>query len=535
MKQADNIVNIYPEYDGAGNAHYKLFSQPKGGKLVQQCVVYPERVIPIIFIPGVMGSNLKNNQGDGEQIWNLDSTWNIALTWFGEEAKVRKEKLSPLTTEVDDSGKVDEKAEPFLLLTRKERGWGSVAYTSYAPFLCWLQDALNDFGPMENSERGKLLNSVQPMETGEISLGKEEVELTYRYLYPVYAMGYNWLKSNADSANQLGKKIKEITEFYQSKGRKCEKVILVTHSMGGLVARHYTQNMGGEEHVLGVVHGVMPALGAAATYRRMKAGTEYPAGRVDGWVASQVLGGDAEAMTAVLAQAPGPLQLLPGRDYGMRWLKIMDGKDVLFFPKEDPYREIYLQRNKWWGLCDEHFINPENSKYRKNTNEDWAVFTKIIERTVMPFIEGLSGRYHNNSYAFYSADKSFLSYGDVCWQSKTPLIEQWVNQGRSRNIENGRPLDKTEKSTRRTVSAPLAGEGWAQGIYQSWRLLPPGEAGDGTVPVRSGRIAAHYLRASYQVSVGHEPAYKHKQTQQFTLRALVKIIQDIQQTALAYQ
>lgn len=533
MKGADNKIKIYPKYDKHGNAHYDLCSQPKGNELIQQCVLYPERVIPIVFIPGVMGSNLKSNSMDSDKIWNLDSLGSITNAWFGVKADVRKQKLDPLKTEVDDRGKIDEKEETFLLKTRRERGWGSVAYTSYAPFLCWLQDELNDFEASAQGERGKLLTSKQSMDAGDISLQQEEIDLTYRYIYPVFAVGYNWLKSNADSATDLGTTIDEdIIQFYQGKGRKCEKVILITHSMGGLVARHYTQNMGGETKVLGVVHGVMPALGAAATYRRMKAGTEYQEGSPEGWATSQVLGGDAEAMTAVLSQAPGPMQLLPGRDYGMRWLKIMDGEDVHFYPKEDPYSEIYLQRDKWWGLCEEQFINPGDKS--TDMNKEWFNYTKIIQEDIRPFIEGLTGKYHMNTYAFYSADQSFPSYGDIIWQSKTPAIEQWINRGRSRKPEDGRALDKTENSTSRSVSTPLNGKGWAQGIYQTWKLLPPQEAGDGTVPERSGKIAGHYLQARYRVSVQHEPAYQNARAQQFTLRALVKIIQDVKQTTLAY-
>lgn len=535
MKDTDNILKIYPMYDKAGNAHYDLHSQPKGSDLVQQCVVYPERIIPVIFIPGVMGSNLKSNRKNGKKIWNLDSIASIAGTWFGANADIRKKKLNLSVTKVDDSGKVDEKEETFLLKTRKERGWGSVAYTSYAPFLSWLQDELNDFEALAQGERGKLLTNTQLMDSGHISLQQEEIDLTYRYLYPVFAVGYNWLQSNADSAADLAAKIdKEIIQFYQGKGRKCEKVILITHSMGGLVARHYTQNLGGEKKVLGVVHGVMPALGAAATYRRMKAGTEYPEGSIEGWATSQTLGGNAEAMTAVLSQAPSPMQLLPGRDYGMRWLKLIDGKDVHFYPKEDPYSEIYLQRDKWWGLCEEQFINPGKLLKKDDIDTYWLTYAEMIKDNVRAFVEGLSQKYHSNTYAFYSCESSFASYGDIIWQSKSPVIEQWMNHGRSRRPEDGRALDKNENSASRSVSTPLDGKGWAQGIYQTWRILPPQEPGDGTVPERSGRIAGHHLRARYPVSVQHEPAFQHTLAQQFTLRALVKIIQDVKQTTLAY-
>jgi alpha-beta hydrolase superfamily lysophospholipase len=53
---------------------------------------------------------------------------------------------------------------------------------------------------------------------------------------------------------------------YTAQGFQCEKVIVVTHSMGGLVARALIHpKMGSlKDKVLGIVHGVMPAIGAGA-------------------------------------------------------------------------------------------------------------------------------------------------------------------------------------------------------------------------------------------------------------------------------
>ena len=96
----------------------------------------------------------------------------------------------------------------------------------------------------------------------------------------------------------------------------------------------------------------------------------------------------------------------------------------------------------------------------------------------------------------------------------------------------GRAVDKTEMLDKRSISSPLSGNGWAKGIHQTFQLLSAEEAGDGTVPVRSGCIAEHYLQARFQVSVEHEPAFQNQLAQQFTLRALVKIIQNIKQTTL---
>lgn len=527
MAEKHSISNIEPTFDGNGNACYQLYSTPKEKNIVQQCIVYPDRVIPVIFIPGVMGSNLRVNDKKGKKIWRLDSKDELVLYWFGENGKTRRKKLDPKTTTVDDGGKINDKKEPFLLKTRRERGWGTVGYESYGTFLDWLQNTLNDFENGHSNERTNLLKTTLELEVGDISVSKEEVDLTFRYLFPVFAMGYNWLQSNAVSADTLNKYIDEKIQFYRLKGRQCEKVILITHSMGGLVARHYTQILGGENKVLGVIHGVMPALGAAATYRRMKAGTENGAGNVKGWGAAKVLGSDAETMTAVLSQAPGPLQLLPGKEYGLGWLKIIDNKNTYALPNECPYSEIYLKQDQWWGLCEEQFIDPGTSLNSVDWDKDWQKFAIILKDKVQPFIEGLSGKYHPQSWAFYSGDEAYRAYGDVCWRANTPRAEAWLNRNRQRDVQAGRALDKTEMSVKRSVSSPLSGRGWATGIYQTYELLPAEEAGDGTVPVRSGRIAENSLKARFQVSVEHEPAFQDLKAQQFTLRALVKIVQQI--------
>ncbi|ATA25247.1 hypothetical protein BIY26_19540 [Brenneria goodwinii] len=531
MSDPTKIIKIYPTFDKSGNAIYELYSYPKGSNIELQCQVYPTRVIPVFFIPGVMGSNLKAKEKMGDRVWRLDSLGGIALTWFGASAEERKRLLNPTETEVDDGGKVDESDnEAPLLQTRRQRGWGSVAYTSYAPFLAWLQEALNDFSAYGRGERHKLVGQDLAAEIGELALQEEEVKLSYNYLFPVFAVGYNWLESNAESARHIGEKITETINFYKRKGRQCEKAILVTHSMGGLVARHYSECLGGRDNVLGVVHGVMPATGAAATYRRMKTGTEYPEGDYVSWIAAQVLGGDGGKMTAVLSQAPGPMQLLPGRDYGTRWLKILDGENVNFYPKEDPYAEIYLVRDKWWGLCDERLISPGSRRTQWELNNDWLTYTKMLNNKVKAFIENLSGKYHPNTHVFYSAASAHPAYGDVCWCAETPAIEGRMNQGRVRHAADAQVVWEGQTGVTRKVATPLGGEGWASGIRQTYRLLPPTEAGDGTVPLRSGRIPSGYLRSRFQVAVEHEPAYQDAKARLFTLRAIVKIAQAVKHT-----
>jgi triacylglycerol esterase/lipase EstA (alpha/beta hydrolase family) len=123
--------------------------------------------------------------------------------------------------------------------------------------------------------RERLMDKPLGAEIGESNLTSDEVALSYQYLFPVHAVGYNWLQSNVDSAQALAGRIDKIIGDYKASGRKCEKVILVTHSMGGLVARYYSELLDGDfgqKNILGIVHGVMPDRGAPMAYKRMKAG-----------------------------------------------------------------------------------------------------------------------------------------------------------------------------------------------------------------------------------------------------------------------
>ncbi len=112
---------------------------------------------------------------------------------------------------------------------------------------------------------------------------------------------------------RLGEEVDRIIDKYQTQGMKCSKVILVTHSMGGLVARYYSECLEGRDKIYGIVHGVMPSVGAAATYTRMKRGTENTesglAGAV-GYLTSHILGRNAAEMVAIGSQSSGALELL---------------------------------------------------------------------------------------------------------------------------------------------------------------------------------------------------------------------------------
>ncbi len=535
---------ITPTFDNRGNPTWRSIMSPSDGSAAL-CMMVPDRIIPVIFVPGVMGSNLKGMGGTKNVTWRLDGPKSM-ISWLGRDADKRKEYLTPEKMTVDNDGMLPE-GTPQHAEELKRRGWGEVGAMSYAPFLVWLENALHDYDGAHNGIRHQLIGAALGASKGEQALQKEEVALSYRYRFPVHAYGYNWLDDNANSAKRLQQRINEIIARYRKEKKRCEKVIVVTHSMGGLIARHCSEVLGMKNKIFGIVHGVMPAIGAPAVYRRMKAGTENPGKGIKGWleghIGSKILGENAAEMTAVLSGAPGPLQLLPTPEYGNHWLKIKQDNGAEYsLPKSgDPYGEIYTVRGQWWSLCEDHLINPLNKevdpqKKAAQMDKDWKSFLKIIQMKVKPFHLSLKSKYHSNSHAFFGSDTQYLAYGEVIWSGGNVFGENFMGaEGRPAYPMNGRALDPSEINTRRTIASPLGGKGWRTGVQQRYKILDPAIPGDGTVPHKSGIAPEPHVQSLLRVSVGHEPAYKESEiAQQFTLRAIVKIAQLVTHTTLKY-
>lgn len=543
---AETERHIPINYDNRGNPCWGSVMTPPDNSIAV-CHMVPDRVIPVIFVPGVMGSNLiqKKTEPDKAIKWRMDSP-GTAAEWARPTrgATFRKRYLTPTIMEVDRNGVVPTDM-PLPAEELRRRGWGEVGALSYAPFLTWLEHALNDFDSPKTGERSGLMSLDLQALLGENQLSRDEVGLSYRYRFPVHACGYNWLDDNANSAELLAKRIDAIKARYTKEKKKCDKVIVVTHSMGGLVARHCSEVLNRRDDIFGIVHGVMPAIGAAAVYRRCKAGTEDPTAWYNavGAVTAAALGNDAAEMTAVLSSAPGPMQLLPTPEYGNGWLKIKDGSKEYSLPKNgDPYGEIYTVRGKWWSMCEDHLINPLNDAYDANkrrvqTDKDWDEYTKLIKK-VKNFHSDIKDKYHRNTHAFFGAHTDQKAYGTVVW---TGDGGGWLRGDRAADVLNAQALDQSEISRRRTVAAPLKGSGWLQRERQAYKISEPDEAGDGTVPHRSGVAPKAHCQSFLQVNVGHEPAYKHGEGTdnlracRFTLRAIVRIAQNVQQTSLSYE
>jgi pimeloyl-ACP methyl ester carboxylesterase len=195
-------------------------------------------------------------------------------------------------------------------------------------------------------------------------LSDEEIKRLSSYYYPVWAYGYNWLDDPELAAKGLIERIETILEHYEKTTyfRHQGKVIVVTHSMGGLIARRAAQIDGSK--ILGVVHGVCPLVGAAVLYRRLRSGQE--GGGIAEDVVAAVMGSTQADMTVQLGRSPGAFTLAPTKDYESYWLKCcMTDKGTyenmaFSLPHSDPYTEIYAKTTDdvWWGMVDPRLIDP---------------------------------------------------------------------------------------------------------------------------------------------------------------------------------
>lgn len=550
------------------------FLTPVEDLVAQVHSILPRRVIPIVFLPGIMGSNLRMSRerqrqmGRDENVaWRPDSKSEAYTLLMGNPA-MRQMQLDPEATEVDeydpstnptgdaavladerhDVVKVKHRApvgvgmqspllmdDPSTVRPRKtrdqkarERGWGEVFFGSYQAILELCEQRLNTaFAAGQLDPWWRNVVSVPPSHwqahskpnlapLDEATLQKAVTNCWF----PVHAMGYNWLQSNLHSGVNVANRINLLISKYKSEGFLCEKVILVTHSMGGLVARAAIHpEMGNiNDKVLGIVHGVMPAMGAGAAYKRMRCGFEEP-GRmslsVKASVTSKVLGNFGTEVTAVLANAPGGLELLPSQAYGNDWLRLIHkGKTLKSLPKSgDPYEEIYKLRGKWYGLLREEWINPAGRR-------SGSSFEDVCQRldNAKAFHNAIANTYHQQSYAHYGADPNRAAWHNVVWALDNNV-----------EIDNFEALRLTSDSRqgRLRLRDPAKSLPFGTGrADHGVTMQGPCDPGDQTVPLHSadhqlnsGKFKGIFRQSGYE----HQDSYANERALHSTLYSLVKI------------
>jgi PGAP1-like protein len=536
----------------------------------------PDDVLPVIFVPGIMGSNLKTT-GRNESVWRLDNSSDLlnvgplknvpvglAGDMINRGAGDRQTALNPATVEVDPSGAVPKQlvGSVYSLDRYRSRGWGEVGEGSYHEFLLWLERVLNGQGysPAKWPQFSHVAMSASPEpgerrreaprlakgirmsmrglptqdDKGPVELLSDDLIARARFRMPVYAFGYNWLESNNIAATLLAERVKSIIAENNHAHSRCSQVVLVTHSMGGLVARACQQLPGMHDVIAGMVHGVMPSVGAAVVYRRCKIGMKDEDPR-----AGVVIGNTGQEVTAVFAQAPGALQLLPTAQYRGGWLTIdgPSGRSLGAEPSTgDPYRDIYLREDRWWGLIRKEWLNPPGG-----TGFRWGQYSQNLE-LAETFHAGISNSYHRNTYVFYGKDKAIPSFEGVHWkikagalrpedQSRRPTPEQVRDMGFGRVRDDGsNPLRVGGKAETVFTLGSTYEAGSTSFETSHWDLICAKQdgGGDGTVPVGSGAFPLRSGGEAIQQQFGlpdvkHEAAYRDETAQLVVLYALQKI------------
>ena len=458
--------------------------------------------IPLVFIPGIMGSRLRRAGTDGKGKgadglpnlrWDPSDSFFMISNFVGVDGAQRRrlcigtpeQNFDPGYLEVDNTKPVKD-------------GFGGI-----------MKDYLKFLNPLKKHDWGPLAKVFE---------------------FPVYAVGYNWTDSNENSGNMLLGRINEIIAEAKGVTGLCKKVILITHSMGGIVARAASELLQGRNIILGIIHGVQPVTGTPAAYWRMKAGFE---GSDSLGIAQSALGNTGPKVTAILGNIPGGLELLPNklhRDNSNRtaWIAIREGKNiVLSLPQQDPYQEIYGVKavvapvdnkatpsgNKYWGLVDPALLNPDQHTPTGGNAHDamdaaaarppdpWNQYLNVLG-TAERFHDSLGLKAHPHTLCLRGTGYSTADVIEFQVQSETKQKSSYPKQGFKGYFTD------------------------ANGKLMSGVLQNPSGEGDGTVVLSSAHaldVPGRPAPGDVSVKVKHQEAYEGSAVQTWAIQAVTTL------------
>jgi hypothetical protein len=488
-----------------GWAEYTVHMTDASDTIRHDVKVPPGKVIPVIFLPGVMGSNLRMSKSRQEELKRTDNrAWRpddltssiprkfavgvkVGLGgWFRNASPSQRQLIfDPNETEVEyyhyteDRGRFDPEGKETLAadvrhqnvpddlpsippLIRDQalgrgsggsrkcatpaqiarwRGWSEVLFSgAYGEMLKTAEKALNNIS--RNGEvdpygvwKPSLNDSALFGKSSGLVVKPDTLKKIANCWYPVHAMGYNFLNSNGESAKVIAERIRGLVKGYQKRGFRCDEVIIVTHSMGGLVGRALIHKDFGNLladsglKVLGIYHSAMPTMGAAAAYRRMRFGFQEREG-MKAEVLAEVIAIDGEHATAILANTSAPLEMLPSHGYGADWLRVVDGcgRTIHSWPQsgESALDSIYLQPAKnWWRLVNPDWVNPAHLGKKQG-----AGIERVKQRLcdACTFLDSIESTFHPEySYVSFCSSDEHKSFGDLVFKVMNPEVYDWRN------------------------------------------------------------------------------------------------------------
>jgi hypothetical protein len=580
-----------------GWAEYTVHMTETSDTIRHDVKLPPRKIIPVIFLPGVMGSNLRLSKERQKALdrpdnrsWRPDDMVGIVNEvglaafdtdiggWYKNASPAQRQlMLDPNETEVEyyhyteSKGRFDPEGKETLAADQRHqnvpdglmpipplmgpslqagqlpnrrsttakretaaqiarwRGWSEVLFKgAYGQMLTTAESYLNNMFVHDriNPNWHRVLSNPRTFGAVDFdtSLTEQDLRKISACWYPVHAMGYNYLKSNGESARVIADRIRGLTTGYQKRGFQCNEVILITHSMGGLLARALIHPKYGNllndpsVKVLGIYHNVMPTMGAAASYKRTRFGfvESGPFAEVKG----RVIAVDGQNATAILANAPAALELFPGSAYGKAWLKVVDGSGHAMWslPRsgESALESIYLQpADKWWRLINPDWVNPGRVKESAGGG-----IAAVIDRlnSAAEFVEDIRTTFHpTNCFGSFCSSSERPSYGEVVF--KVADREVWdVRNSTLPPVESWKLLSDDARGTLKVQAGARV---------LTLTLQPPTAPGDETVPAeRSAKQIAGKLFVHGETkgkSYEHQNSYADRDVLASLLYSVVQI------------
>ncbi|SUC34090.1 Uncharacterised protein [Providencia rustigianii] len=126
-EQNENIQHSFCKFDEKKQVSWECTRQHRSQNAKAYLHLPSIKVVPVIFLPGIMGSNLKNKD-TGDSVWRMRSNWGLlawdALGWVCTSGKRRRELLDPNAVETDFGQKVgnDNNESTYFANSRQKRG-----------------------------------------------------------------------------------------------------------------------------------------------------------------------------------------------------------------------------------------------------------------------------------------------------------------------------------------------------------------------------------------------------------------------------
>gem|GEM_PF-2873027 len=296
------------------------------------------KIVPIMFLPGIMGTRLQNSETK-ETIWDPDKTsYMIGLSWKNVSDKqdllgiTNAPEAVPIT---EPAKNLFGKSKPYTT-EQLDRNYAAIASGFYDRFLRALETKLN-------TEQSQII-------------------------YPVYVCAYDWRKDiNAIAATEVKDIYNKIKEEQET-----DEMIIITHSMGGLVAREFLrQNPQAAQKIKAVIHGVQPVQGAVQFYAYFKCGARH----FSAWwdipeiILANILGATKKDFAALCSDIPGAIELAPvsngDKQQWLSWDAQLEQEYGMQVQKDDMFG-CYTDTSGIVGLTDSNFDDKVNKEIIRN-------------------------------------------------------------------------------------------------------------------------------------------------------------------------